>query len=153
MTDNQIIKALPKILYGGHGCKKCKYYMMVGDERCGLKGCYIARQALDLINYLMEENEVLTKRLRHLLKSDTIKQYDEYDRKTHTYKRDISKFDIEIEERISKAKSEARKEFAEQLEAEIISSDKYIREYDDSEVQKAYNKGLRDALNLFLKMR
>jgi hypothetical protein len=35
-----------------------------------------------------------------------------------------------------------------QLEAEIESSDKYIREYDDSEVQKAYNKGLRDAAKI-----
>lgn len=52
----------------------------------------------------------------------------------------------------SEIKSEARKEFVEQLEAEIISSDKYIREYDDSEVQKAYNKGLRDARNLLKEM-
>lgn len=35
-----------------------------------------------------------------------------------------------------------------QLEAEVYSSDKYIDEYDGSEVQKAYNKGLRDALKI-----
>ena len=48
--------------------------------------------------------------------------------------------------------TEAVEEFAdkivEQLEAEIESSDKFIREYDDSEVQKAWNKGLRKALEL-----
>ena len=36
----------------------------------------------------------------------------------------------------------------EQLEAEIESSDKYISEYDDSDLQKAYNKGLRDAYRI-----
>lgn len=36
----------------------------------------------------------------------------------------------------------------EQIEAEIESSDKYISEYDDSEVQKAYNKGMRKCLEI-----
>ena len=35
-----------------------------------------------------------------------------------------------------------------QAEAEIESSDKYIREYDDSEVQKAFNKGMRVVLEI-----
>ena len=39
-----------------------------------------------------------------------------------------------------------------QLEAEVYSSDKYIDEYDGSEVQKAYNKGLRDALKIAKEM-
>lgn len=55
-------------------------------------------------------------------------------------------------EDLKTTKSEAIKEFAEQLYAEIESSDKYIREYDDSEVQKAYNKGLRDALKVLKEM-
>ena len=46
----------------------------------------------------------------------------------------------------SEIKAEAYRKCMLQLEAEIESSDKYIREYDDSELQKAYNKGLRDAL-------
>lgn len=49
-------------------------------------------------------------------------------------------------EELKTAKAEAYKECMEQLDAEIESSDKYIREYDDSELQKAYNKGLRNAL-------
>lgn len=36
----------------------------------------------------------------------------------------------------------------EQLEAEIDSSDKYIREYDESLPQIAWNKGLRKALEI-----
>lgn len=35
-----------------------------------------------------------------------------------------------------------------QVEAEIESSYKYIREYDDSEVQKAWNKGMRNVLKI-----
>ena len=50
MTDNDIIKALGGISYGGHSCTKCKYKITKGEERCGLKGCKIARNALDLIN-------------------------------------------------------------------------------------------------------
>ena len=38
------------------------------------------------------------------------------------------------------------------LEAEANSSDKYIREYDDSDIQKAYNKGLWVACNLVKEM-
>ena len=53
-----------------------------------------------------------------------------------------------LHEKLETAKAEAYKEFAKQLDAEIESSDKYIREYDDSKVQKAYNKGLRDALKV-----
>jgi hypothetical protein len=61
----------------------------------------MACDALELIDRIRTENEALTKRLRHLLKSDTIRKYDEYDPKTHTYKRDISKFDAEIEKLIN----------------------------------------------------
>ena len=50
LTDSEIVKALPKMLNGGHGCKNCKYDDGKGDDRCGLKGCKIARYALDLIN-------------------------------------------------------------------------------------------------------
>jgi hypothetical protein len=40
-----------------------------------------------------EEHELLLKRFRHLLESDFIRSFDEYDRKTGTYKRDISEAD------------------------------------------------------------
>lgn len=41
-----------------------------------------------------EEHESLLKRFRHLLESDFIRSFDEYDPKTGTYKRDISEADI-----------------------------------------------------------
>lgn len=47
MNDKEIIKALPQIKYGG--CKGCAYGILSGDDRCGMKGCKIARDALDLI--------------------------------------------------------------------------------------------------------
>lgn len=44
--------------------------------------------------------------------------------------------------------AEAAADIIEQLETYVFDSDKYIAEYDGSEVQKAYNKGLRDALEV-----
>lgn len=43
---------------------------------------------------------------------------------------------------------EQREKIVKQLEAEIESSDKYIAEYDDSEVQKAWNAGMRKCLEI-----
>ena len=63
MTDNEIIKVLGGISYGGHSCTKCKYKITKGEDRCGLKGCKIARNALDLINRQKAENEMLNKTL------------------------------------------------------------------------------------------
>ena len=57
MTDEQIIKALDNISYGGYSCIKCKYSISKGDDRCGLKGCNIAKNALDLIKRQQAEIE------------------------------------------------------------------------------------------------
>lgn len=70
MTDNEIIKALPKVLYGGHGCRKCKYDNGEGDDRCGIKGCKIARSALDLITRQKEEIERLKGELKEMAGED-----------------------------------------------------------------------------------
>lgn len=43
---------------------------------------------------------------------------------------------------------EAFKLIKERLESEIESSDKYIREYDSSQVQIAWNKGMRKCLEI-----
>ena len=61
MTDEQIVKALPTVAYGGHSCNKCKYKYEKGECRCGLKGCRITRNALDLINRQQAEIERLHK--------------------------------------------------------------------------------------------
>ena len=44
-------------------------------------------------------------------------------------------------------------EIISQLDAEIESSAKFIREYDDSIAQKAYYKGLRNALDIVMQMK
>ena len=50
---------------------------------------------------LIKEIESLRNRLRHLLISNNVSQYDEHDRNTHTYKRHIR----ELDEEFSKYKS------------------------------------------------
>lgn len=57
-TDEEIIKALSDIFYGG-SCIGCRYGITKGEDRCGLKGCNIARRAINLINRLKAENERL----------------------------------------------------------------------------------------------
>lgn len=60
LTDAEIKKALSNMTYGSHYCAKCKYDNGKGEDRCGLKGCKIARYALALINRLegeIEKNE------------------------------------------------------------------------------------------------
>lgn len=97
MTDNEIIKALGCISYGGHSCVECKHKVSKGDERCGLKGCNITRNALDLINRQKAEIERLNCQVNRL------KRYDE-------------ERDVRLHARLTaKARSEAIKEFADRL--------------------------------------
>ena len=69
-TDNEIKKALERMTYGGHSCMHCKDGITKGDDNCGLRGCKIGRNALDLINRLEKENNDLfleTEELIHKL--------------------------------------------------------------------------------------
>ena len=59
---------------------------------------------------------------------------------------------LSCEEAVRVLRENKYSDVVEQLNAEIESSDKYIREYDDSEVQKAYNQGLRHALKIVTEM-
>ena len=61
LSDEDIVKALRNLKYGGHSCKTCKYDAVKREDRCGLKGCYIAKNALDLINRLKADKEALIK--------------------------------------------------------------------------------------------
>lgn len=77
MTDRQIIKALSEMLYVGNSCVTCKYDNGRGDDRCGLRGCKIARSAVDLINRQRAEIEKLQAEKEAML--DTIhKLGDDY---------------------------------------------------------------------------
>lgn len=62
MTDNEIIKALGSMKFGGLRCLECNHKRVKGDNRCGIKGCRIAQYALDLINRQKAEVERLQKR-------------------------------------------------------------------------------------------
>lgn len=65
MTDEEIIEALEGMTYGGHSCMHCKYGTTKDDDRCGLQGCKIGRDALDLINRKDAEIERLNKILEN----------------------------------------------------------------------------------------
>ena len=119
MTDNEIIKALGNLTYGGHSCGKCKHQVEKGDERCGIKGCNIARNALDLINRQQAEIEKKSKAVVKAaqevvdLKIKAKQQQAEIER-LQKDKADI----ISAEEyRINQAKEFAYKEFAERLKS------------------------------------
>ena len=69
-TDEEVIKALATVSYGGHSCGKCKfkqYKTINGDDRCGLKGCNICRLALDLIDRQKAEIDILVRKHDTLL--------------------------------------------------------------------------------------
>ena len=80
--------------------------------------------------------------------------------KLHTFDTDISLMCTDVANRLEeleKEKQEIRNkaidEVIMQLEAEVESSAKFIREYDDSIAQKAYYKGLSNALKIAEEMR
>lgn len=122
LTDSEIVKALPKVRYGGHGCKNCKYDNGKGDDRCGLKGCKIARYALDLINRLQAENEELAYKLECLLCHSTGGKMSK-----HTYPLDVMERCVNdtiqeyCEEAMGETKAEAYKEFAERLKEKLVT--------------------------------
>lgn len=64
MNKEQIIKALNTLKYGGHSCTNCKDGITKGEDRCGLKGCKIARDALALIKDQDEQIFKLENRLK-----------------------------------------------------------------------------------------
>ena len=140
LTYKEIIKALPNMTYGGHYCARCKYDNGKGNDRCGVKGCKIARYALDLINRLQAENEKNENIIR--LADKTIETANaEIERLKNAYKqcaweRDIFAEDMTQEIKkdcsflmldIKTIKTEAYKECLEKVEQRDASeSDFYI---------------------------
>lgn len=128
LTDSEIVKALPKMLNGGHGCKNCKYDDGKGDDRCGLKGCKIARYALDLINRLQAQNKDLAETVHNLtIEKDAL--FDKAEELKAEIERLKTNLNVELEnfatEYDNKIKAEAIKEFAEKLKNEIINDTAY----------------------------
>ena len=122
LPDSEIVKALPKMLNGGHGCKNCKYDDGKGDDRCGLKGCKIARYALDLINRLQAENESLEIALTNARDNlgDTRAELNKYETLYELSLENEKAYKTAIDgwkQRLETTKAEAYKEFAERLKA------------------------------------
>ena len=116
LTDEDVVKALMNLKYGGHSCKTCKYDAVKREDRCGLKGCYIAKNALDLINRLKADKEALINGQESLMKHLERKKeiITELDKEVERLK-NILKNGCELSRCINKGwiKSEAVKEFAE----------------------------------------
>lgn len=118
LTDKDIIKALPNMTYGGHYCAKCKYDNGKGNDRCGLKGCKIARYALDLITRQQAENENLKVELQSMRgAANSLKMhYEEAQAEIERLKESLN---IELEnfatEYDNKIKAEAYKECIEKV--------------------------------------
>ena len=116
LTDKDIIKALPNMTYGSHYCLKCKYDNGKGNDRCGLKGCKIARYALDLItrqwakiDEFMKETAVTTLLDDAVVYTPTLEDYNKFKKKF---------------------KSEAAKEFAEKIKEFMHNKFKALDEYE-----------------------
>ena len=134
MSDNEIKKAL-ECCSKGNQCKSdCPYDNE--DDSCIECTSLLTKYALDLINRQQAEIERLNKarqRQAQFLGEERGQKY-------------------ELLNKIGTAKTEAIKEVLSVLETTIEESDKYIREYEDSKEQRAYNKALRDVYNLVKEM-
>ena len=127
MTDKEIIKALELKKYGGHSCVKCKYGSTKGEDRCGIKGCNITRNALDLINRQQAEIDNYSHNIKQLTEENmhlhaTIKGlqmllYSFLDTRNGNVVR-ITDTKLEIIKKPIQA--EAIKEFAERLKKEVF---------------------------------
>lgn len=106
LSDNEIIKGLEYLTYGGNFCLRCEHKIITGDNRCGIDGCNIAKKALDLINRQQAEIE----RLSNTVKTDFL---------TVTEKLKLSQSEI------GDIRAEAIKEFAELVKLE------FYREFDE----------------------
>lgn len=151
LSDNEIIKAL-ELCSGDVFCHKGNGCPYQGVDKCVKVSTH---DAIDLINRQQAEIERLKDNLNAVLEeaTETEVEYEKvYEQAYNDAMANLVDGGASCRLCMAVTEFKARKEFAEQLEAEIISSDKYIREYDDSEVQKAYNKGLRDALKILKEM-
>ena len=163
MTDNEIIKALECCLLSNEQqeercaeCPMCETPLTVCQH-------LLSYHALDLINRQKAEIDELQRR-----NSELEIELKAMRGAANSYKAEIERLEAMIDaaeehfaplpfknkfdEYIGKAKAEAIEDVLLTLEAEAVSSDKYISEYDDSEVQKAANQALWKAYSLVKEM-
>lgn len=76
------------------------YIKCVNRDKCNNIKKHLQKFAFlpdkDTVSDLKKEIESLTYRISHLLKSDTIREFDAKDRRTGQYKKDVTKFDEEF---------------------------------------------------------
>lgn len=159
MTDNEIIKALKCCKRASvNRCDGCPYRPRI---MCALD---LRRDAIDLINRLTEQNEGLQEEVA--IKTDMLnRQKAEIERAERNFR--AAKVDVKFKKaEIDRLKArndelntlnktasiESIKDVLLTLETAVEESDKYIREYEDSKEQRAYNKALKDAYNLVKEM-
>lgn len=122
-----------QVIIDNSGNEWFKYMRKTGTEMTA-SNTYLYK--VDCVSTLKAVINELTLRCEKLCyKVDYYRNYDK--------ERDIALHSSLIEN----TKAETLKEVVQQLEAEIESSDKYIREYEDSAEQRAFNQGLRKALD------
>lgn len=73
--------------------EKCLEELKALKEKAEAANLHTLGDLMDSIQALLEEKISLERRLRHLLQSDYIRSFDEYDPRSHTYKRDIKEAD------------------------------------------------------------
>lgn len=144
MTDNELIKALECCLSSNDltACWKCPAVKLnICCDGTSKISNGIAKAVIDLINRYNAKIERLESNLKFV--RGTVERLRKYDEER----------DIRLHARLTKtAKVETIKDVLLTLEAEALSSDKYIEEYDDSTEQKAYNQALWKAYNLVKEM-
>lgn len=124
--EKEIIKALEKMKFGGHSCLECKHKKVKGDNRCGIKGCRIAQDALDLIYHKRAKIAVMSVENANLKmfcgeQTAEIERLKEENKKQKIILDGIEDavhplpFETDYDKAIKQAKSEAIREFADKV--------------------------------------
>lgn len=133
----------------------------LSDERVVVKFHQVFRDdsGNGLFTYLISQGKTMNVSRKYLHKIDLINRQKAQIKQLENIERlatkNIEKQDAEIEllqKTQQLIESEAIKEVLSALETMVEESDKYIREYEDSREQRAYNQALRDVYNLVKEM-
>lgn len=141
--DDELMEAL-KYCASDEECINCPV-----NKFCDEHSLEMVKKTFEFVSRLKRENENL-KNLKsfekfindkiHNVGTDYQCDYMTPEAKAEAFERELAKlYDV------AEVHTETIKQCLETINAEIVSSDKFIEEYDDSEVQKSYNAGLRDA--------
>lgn len=132
MTDNETIKGLEYLTYGGNYCLRCEHRIITGDHRCGIDGCHIAKKALDLIKQQKAEIEGLqtvifkkedTMQLLHKEHQQTVDELQYENVALQRKNVELQYENLQMIASIKNLKSEAIKEFADRLKEKAYVDD------------------------------